>query len=116
MAGNIPASLRAATNVCGLVASEQEGIDYAATTVQLPGGERVPFLFTVKEVSPLTTFLFNFFARRRSKSVHVSSAVADCVRLCCSVCHTRSNFWGLQSTLGPHTQEFMNFERMRVSS
>ena len=27
---------------------EQGGIDYAATTVQLPGGERVPFLFTVK--------------------------------------------------------------------
>jgi photosystem II oxygen-evolving enhancer protein 1 len=29
---------------------EQDGIDYAATTVQLPGGERVPFLFTVKEL------------------------------------------------------------------
>jgi photosystem II oxygen-evolving enhancer protein 1 len=29
---------------------EKEGIDYAATTVQLPGGERVPFLFTVKEL------------------------------------------------------------------
>merc|ERR1712084_166341 len=29
---------------------EQEGIDYAPTTVQLPGGERVPFLFTVKEL------------------------------------------------------------------
>jgi photosystem II oxygen-evolving enhancer protein 1 len=29
---------------------EEEGIDYAATTVQLPGGERVPFLFTVKEL------------------------------------------------------------------
>merc|ERR1712157_317625 len=27
-----------------------EGIDYAPTTVQLPGGERVPFLFTVKEL------------------------------------------------------------------
>jgi len=30
--------------------SEEEGIDYAATTVQLPGGERVPFLFTVKNL------------------------------------------------------------------
>lgn len=30
---------------------EEDGIDYAATTVQLPGGERVPFLFTVKELS-----------------------------------------------------------------
>jgi photosystem II oxygen-evolving enhancer protein 1 len=27
-----------------------QGIDYAATTVQLPGGERVPFLFTVKDL------------------------------------------------------------------
>ena len=26
-----------------IVFSEKEGIDYAATTVQLPGGERVPF-------------------------------------------------------------------------
>ncbi|CAN1225055.1 Oxygen-evolving enhancer protein 1, chloroplastic (Fragments) [Linum grandiflorum] len=26
----------------------RDGIDYAAVTVQLPGGERVPFLFTVK--------------------------------------------------------------------
>jgi len=30
---------------------EKDGIDYAATTVQLPGGERVPFLFTVKELT-----------------------------------------------------------------
>jgi len=30
--------------------TEQEGIDYAATTVQLPGGERVPFLFSVKDL------------------------------------------------------------------
>merc|ERR1719378_1177543 len=29
---------------------EEDGIDYAATTVQLPGGERVPFLFTVKDL------------------------------------------------------------------
>jgi photosystem II oxygen-evolving enhancer protein 1 len=29
---------------------EKDGIDYAATTIQLPGGERVPFLFTVKEL------------------------------------------------------------------
>merc|ERR1712174_161855 len=28
-----------------IVFTEKEGIDYAATTVQLPGGERVPFLF-----------------------------------------------------------------------
>jgi photosystem II oxygen-evolving enhancer protein 1 len=33
-----------------IVFSEKEGIDYAPTTVQLPGGERVPFLFTVKDV------------------------------------------------------------------
>ncbi|CAM6110788.1 unnamed protein product [Calypogeia fissa] len=30
--------------------TEKDGIDYAAVTVQLPGGERVPFLFTVKEL------------------------------------------------------------------
>lgn len=30
---------------------EEDGIDYAATTVQLPGGERVPFLFTVKQLN-----------------------------------------------------------------
>ena len=29
---------------------EEDGIDYAAVTVQLPGGERVPFLFTIKEL------------------------------------------------------------------
>merc|ERR1719445_1028358 len=30
--------------------TETDGIDYAPTTVQLPGGERVPFLFTVKDL------------------------------------------------------------------
>merc|ERR1719243_511449 len=30
---------------------EEDGIDYAATTVQLPGGERVPFLFSVKDLN-----------------------------------------------------------------
>merc|ERR1712061_659129 len=30
---------------------EEDGIDYAPTTVQLPGGERVPFLFTVKQLN-----------------------------------------------------------------
>ena len=29
---------------------EEDGIDYAATTVQMPGGERVPFLFSVKNL------------------------------------------------------------------
>jgi photosystem II oxygen-evolving enhancer protein 1 len=29
---------------------EEDGIDYAATTVQLPGGERVAFLFTIKQL------------------------------------------------------------------
>lgn len=33
-----------------LTFTEEDGIDYSATTVQLPGGERVPFLFTVKEL------------------------------------------------------------------
>ena len=30
---------------------EEDGIDYAAVTVQLPGGDRVPFLFSVKELN-----------------------------------------------------------------
>ena len=30
--------------------TEEDGIDYSATTVQLPGGERVPFLFSVKNL------------------------------------------------------------------
>ena len=30
--------------------TEEDGIDYAPTTVQLPGGERVPFLFTIKQL------------------------------------------------------------------
>jgi photosystem II oxygen-evolving enhancer protein 1 len=37
-------------NSGSIVFKEEEGIDYAATTVQLPGGERVPFLFTVKDL------------------------------------------------------------------
>jgi photosystem II oxygen-evolving enhancer protein 1 len=38
------------TSSGSIVFKEEEGIDYAATTVQLPGGERVPFLFTVKDL------------------------------------------------------------------
>merc|ERR1712232_670914 len=38
---------------------EQDGIDYAPTTVQLPGGERVAFLFTVKQLNTSGT-LENF--------------------------------------------------------
>merc|ERR1719472_730360 len=30
---------------------ELDGVDYAPTTVQLPGGERVPFLFSVKQLN-----------------------------------------------------------------
>jgi photosystem II oxygen-evolving enhancer protein 1 len=37
-------------NSGSIVFTEKEGIDYAPTTVQLPGGERVPFLFTVKDL------------------------------------------------------------------
>jgi photosystem II oxygen-evolving enhancer protein 1 len=33
-----------------IIFEEKGGIDYVATTVQLPGGERVPFLFTVKNL------------------------------------------------------------------
>lgn len=44
----IEGSLKVGNNE--LVFKEEDGIDYAATTVQLPGGERVPFLFTVKDL------------------------------------------------------------------
>jgi len=37
------------------VFTEKDGIDYAATTVQLPGGERVPFVFTVKNLVPTSS-------------------------------------------------------------
>merc|ERR1712048_492572 len=30
---------------------EEDGIDYAPTTVQMPGGERVPFLFSAKQLN-----------------------------------------------------------------
>lgn len=33
-----------------LTFTEKDGIDYAPTTIQLPGGERVPFLYTVKNL------------------------------------------------------------------
>jgi len=33
-----------------VVFTEEDGIDYAPTTVQVPGGERVPFLFTIKNL------------------------------------------------------------------
>jgi photosystem II oxygen-evolving enhancer protein 1 len=39
------------TNANGsLVFTEEDGIDFQAITVQLPGGERVPFLFTIKNL------------------------------------------------------------------
>ena len=33
-----------------VVLTEKDGIDYAPVTVQMPGGERVPFLFTIKNL------------------------------------------------------------------
>ncbi|MDF0553546.1 photosystem II manganese-stabilizing polypeptide [Kamptonema sp. UHCC 0994] len=33
-----------------LTFKEQDGLDFQAITVQLPGGEQVPFLFTIKEL------------------------------------------------------------------
>jgi len=35
----------------GVELQEEDGIDYAAVTVQMPGGERVPFLFTMKQLA-----------------------------------------------------------------
>ncbi len=33
-----------------LTFTEEDGLDFQAVTVQLPGGERVPFLFTIKDL------------------------------------------------------------------
>jgi len=35
---------------CTVEFIEKDGMDYAATTVQIPGGERVPFLFSIKKL------------------------------------------------------------------
>eukprot|EP00871_Galdieria_phlegrea_P002233 jgi/Galph1/300/GphlegSOOS_G5023.1 len=45
---NIEGSLAFEDN--DLVFREKDGLDYAACTVQLPGGERVPFLFSIKSL------------------------------------------------------------------
>jgi photosystem II oxygen-evolving enhancer protein 1 len=37
-----------------LTFTEEDGMDFQAITVQLPGGERVPFLFTIKELIATT--------------------------------------------------------------
>jgi len=37
-----------------LTFTEEDGIDFQAITVQLPGGERVPFLFTIKNLVATT--------------------------------------------------------------
>lgn len=37
-----------------LTFTEEEGLDFQAITVQLPGGERVPFLFTIKSLQATT--------------------------------------------------------------
>merc|ERR1711904_475139 len=41
------------TNDGKVLFCEEDGLDYAPTTIQLPGGERVPFLFTVKQVNAI---------------------------------------------------------------
>merc|ERR1711920_844426 len=51
---------------------EEDGIDYAPTTVQLPGGERVPFLFSVKELNTSGT-LDNFGGEFKVPSYRGSS-------------------------------------------
>jgi photosystem II oxygen-evolving enhancer protein 1 len=37
-----------------LTFTEEDGMDFQAVTVQLPGGERVPFLFTIKDLVATT--------------------------------------------------------------
>lgn len=42
-----------------LTLTEKDGIDFQATTVQLPGGEQVPFFFTIKNLVATTEPGFN---------------------------------------------------------
>jgi len=51
---------------------EEDGIDYAPTTVQLPGGERVAFLFTVKQLNAIGS-LDNFAGEYNVPSYRGSS-------------------------------------------
>merc|ERR1711998_117156 len=60
---------------------EKDGIDYAATTVQLPGGERVPFLFTVK----------NLVAKADSNPSSIDPGLRLAVTRGCSTRTTRSS-------------------------
>jgi photosystem II oxygen-evolving enhancer protein 1 len=59
---------------------EIDGIDYAAVTVQLPGGERVPFLFTIKQLEAKGT-LDNFSGEFNVPSYRGSTFLDPKVRL-----------------------------------
>lgn len=59
---------------------EEDGIDYAAVTVQLPGGERVPFLFTIKELSAKAR-------RPRGAVVSLLGSASGICSLACHPCH-----------------------------
>jgi hypothetical protein len=65
---------------------EDDGIDYAAVTVQLPGGERVPFLFTVKQLDAKGTvdsFSGDFTVPSYRGSSFLDPKVRRCLRARC---------------------------------
>jgi hypothetical protein len=65
---------------------EEDGIDYAAVTVQLAGGERVPFLFTIKELDAKGN-LDGFGGDFLVPSYRGSSFLDP--KVCCSTLHSR---------------------------
>ena len=62
---------------------EEDGIDYAPVTVQLPGGERVAFLFTIKQLDAKGT-LDSFSGDFTVPSYRGSSFLDPKVRRGCS--------------------------------
>ena len=78
---------------------EEDGIDYAPVTVQLPGGERVPFLFTVKELNAkgaLDGFGGDFTVPSYRGSSFLDPKVCDTV-LYCVVANVALAAWLFQS-------------------
>jgi photosystem II oxygen-evolving enhancer protein 1 len=68
---------------------EDDGIDYAPVTVQLPGGERVPFLFSVKQITAkgaADAFGGDFVVPSYRGSTFLDPKVCVCVCVCESVC------------------------------
>ena len=94
---------------------EEDGIDYAPVTVQLPGGERVPFLFTVKELQAkgsLEGFGGDFVVPSYRGSSFLDPKVSR-LGSRCKVCHDPLPWgvclWFLQLRLGSIIEQWCAF-------